>query len=81
MSGPGLTWIAMSSPFPRSKHGEKRRVYLNDDAVAAFQLLWRFSEGKGKVFEHLYSSVKTIGARRWFECGPGGVRDSQLPLA
>jgi integrase len=52
---------------PRSKHGEKRRVYLNDDATAAFRLLWRFSEGQGKVFAHLYNSVKTIGARRWFE--------------
>jgi integrase len=52
--------------IPRSKHGEKRRVYLNDDAVAAFQLLWRFSEGKGNVFAHLYNSSKTIGARGWF---------------
>jgi integrase len=51
---------------PRSKHGEKRRVYLNDDAVAAFRLLWRFSEGKGSVFAHLYNSSKTIGARGWF---------------
>jgi integrase len=51
---------------PRSKHGEKRRVYLNNDAVAAFRLLWRFSEGRGKVFAHLYNSVKTIGARGWF---------------
>lgn len=52
--------------IPRSKHGEKRRVYLNDDAAAAFQLLWRFSEGKGKVFGHLYNSSRTIGARGWF---------------
>jgi integrase len=42
-------------------------VYLNDDAVAAFRLLWWFSEGKGKVFAHLYSSSKTIGARGWFK--------------
>jgi integrase len=35
--------------------------------VAAFQLLWRFSEGNGRVFAHLYNSTKTIGARRWFE--------------
>ena len=51
---------------PRSKNGEKQRVYLNDDAVAAFRLLWRFSEGKGNVFAHLYNSSKTIGARGWF---------------
>jgi integrase len=52
---------------PRSKHGEKRRVYLNDMAVAAFRLLWTFSQGKGKVFAHLYNSQKTTGAREWFE--------------
>lgn len=52
---------------PRSKHGEKRRVFLNDTAVAAFQLLWRFSEGKGRVFEHLYRSKKSKGAREWFD--------------
>ena len=50
---------------PRSKSGEKRRVYLNDTAVAAFRLLWRFSKGKGKVFAHLYNSHKTTGARGW----------------
>ena len=52
---------------PRSKHGEKRRVYLNDDAAAAFRLLWRFSDGKGRVFDHLYESAKTIGPRNWFK--------------
>ena len=52
---------------PRSKHGEKRRVYLNDAAADAFRVLWRFSEGKGKVFAHLYNSQKTTGAREWFE--------------
>jgi integrase len=52
---------------PRSKHGEKRRVYLNDTAVAALRLLWRFSEGQGKVFAHLYQSDQTKGAREWFE--------------
>jgi integrase len=41
---------------PRSEHGEKRHVYLNDGAAAAFQLSWRFSEGKGSVFAHLYNS-------------------------
>lgn len=52
---------------PRSKHGEKRRVYLNDRSVSAFQTLWRFSEGTGKVFGHLYTSDHTKGAREWFE--------------
>ena len=51
---------------PRSKHGEKRRVYLNDTAIAAFRTLWKFSQGTGKVFAHLYSSDETIGAREWF---------------
>jgi integrase len=64
------SWIDLDRrvlTIPRSKHGDKRRVYLNDDAVAAFRLLWRFSEGNGRVFAHLYNSTKTIGARRWFE--------------
>jgi integrase len=64
------SWVDLDRRFltvPRSKHGEKRRVYLNDTAVAAFRLLWRFSEGKGKVFAHLYNSHKTTGAREWFE--------------
>ena len=52
---------------PRSKNGEKRRVYLNYVAVAAFRTLWRFSEGKGRVFGHLYASNTTKGAREWFE--------------
>jgi len=61
-----VDWDRRVLTVPRSKHGEKRRVYLNDDAVAAFRLLWRFSEGKGNVFAHLYDSSKTIGARGWF---------------
>ena len=32
----------------------------NDVALATFQLLWRFSEGKGQVFLHLYRSKDTI---------------------
>lgn len=52
---------------PRSKHGEKRRVYLNDAALAALRLLWQFSEGKGRVFARLYNSEQTKGAREWFE--------------
>lgn len=63
-------WVDMDRrvlTVPRSKHGEKQRVYLNDTAVAAFRLLWRFSDGNGKVFAHLYTSNKTAGARHWFE--------------
>jgi hypothetical protein len=52
---------------PRSKHGEKRCVYLNDVAVSAFQVLLRFSGGKRMVFAHLYNSHKTTAARKWFE--------------
>jgi integrase len=64
------SWIDLDRrvlTVPRSKHGEKRRVYLNDAAVVAFRMLWRFSEGKGKVFAHLYRSDATVGARGWFE--------------
>jgi integrase len=64
------SWVDMDRrvlTVPRSKHGEKRRVYLNDAAIAAFYLLWQFSEGKGRVFAHLYRSDKTTGAREWFE--------------
>jgi integrase len=59
---------------PRSKHGEKRRVYLNDIAVAAFRTLWQFSNGTGKVFDHLYNSNKTVGARGWFEIALGDAK-------
>jgi integrase len=64
------SWVDLDKhvvTVPRSKHGEKRRVYLNDDAVAAFRLLWRYSEGVGRVFAHLYDSAKSIGARNWFK--------------
>jgi integrase len=64
------SWIDFASrvlTVPRSKHGEKRRVFLNDSAIAAFRVLWRFSDGKGRVFAHLYQSEKTMGARGWFE--------------
>jgi len=64
------SWIDLERrvlTIPRSKHGEKRRVFLNDSAVAAFRVLWLFSEGKGRVFEHLYHSPETTGARKWFE--------------
>jgi integrase len=64
------SWIDLDRrvlTVPRSKHGEKRRVFLNDTAVAAFRVLWRFSDGGGRVFGHLYNSRNTIGAREWFD--------------
>jgi integrase len=64
------SWVDLERKLltvPRSKHGEKRRVYLNDRAVSAFQTLWRFSDGHGRVFAHLYNSHRTVGAREWFE--------------
>ena len=64
------SWVDLDNrviTVPRSKHGEKRRVYLNDAAEAAFRTLWCFSEGEGQVFAHLYRSSRTVGARGWFE--------------
>lgn len=52
---------------PRSKHGDKRHVYLNDAALSALRVLWQFSKGAGKVFAHLYDSEHSKGARAWFE--------------
>jgi integrase len=60
--------------IPRSKHGEKRRVYLNNTAISAFRTLWQFSQGDGKVFAHLYNSEKTVGARGWFEITLGEAK-------
>ncbi len=62
------SWLDFENKFitvPRSKHGEKRRVYLNDAAISAFKGLWRFSAGTGKVFGHLYRCNATVGARGW----------------
>jgi integrase len=64
------SWVDLDNrklTVPRSKHGQKRYVFLNDDAVAAFRLLWQFSTGEGKVFGHLYRKDSTKGAREWFE--------------
>jgi integrase len=58
---------------PRSKHGEKRYVYLNDTALAAFRVLWQFSQGRGKVFGHLYRADDTKGPREWFESALAAV--------
>ena len=64
------SWVDLEKrtvTIPRSKHGEKRHVYLNDVAVAAFKMLWQFSSGSGKVFGHLYRADGTKGPREWFE--------------
>ena len=53
--------------IPRSKHGEKRHVFLNDSAIAALRVLWRFSKCEGRVFANGYTSEKTKGAREWFQ--------------
>ena len=58
---------------PRSKHGEKRYVYLNDAALAALRVLWQFSQGCGKVFGHLYRANGTKGPREWFESALAAV--------
>ncbi len=71
------SWVDLESrvvTIPRSKHGEKRRVYLNDAAVAAFSL-WSFSEEeRAGVPAHLYRSSRTVGARGWFEQALGAAK-------
>jgi hypothetical protein len=67
---------------PRSKNGEKRRVFLNDSAVAAFRLLWRFSDGKGKVFAHLYRSnggLRRLSRRPRLQIFAGTICVTRLP--
>ena len=51
----------------RSKHGGTRYVFLNDTALAALQVLWKFSSGAGRVFSKGYTSESSYGAREWFE--------------
>lgn len=70
------SWVAFDQcvvTVPRSKNGEKRYVYLNDTALAAFRTLWQFSQGTGKVFGHLYRSDDTKGPREWFESALASV--------
>lgn len=76
----GLTWNDVNLDanlltIPRSKHGEKRHVFLNDAAVTALRALWKFSSGEGRVFANAYQSEATKGAREWFE---QSVRDAGL---
>ncbi len=76
----GLMWADVNLDnriitVPRSKNGEKRFVFLNDAAVSAFQLLWQFSKGTGKVFANGYYSAASKGAREWFE---KALRDAKI---
>jgi integrase len=44
------SWVDLDSnvlTVPKSKHGEKRRAYLNSVAVAALRTLWRSQTGRG----------------------------------
>jgi integrase len=68
----GLAWDCVDFEkriltIPRSKHGGTRNVFLNDTALAALQVVWKFSNGGGKVFTNGYTSESTYGARGWFE--------------
>jgi integrase len=68
----GLTWDCVDFEkriltIPRSKHGGTRYVFLNEVALAALQVLWRFSNGTGRVFSMGYTSELSYGARGWFE--------------
>jgi len=49
-----------SQYLPESEIGETRHVPLNSSALAAFLVLKRHSDGKGRVFS-------TSSPRRWFE--------------
>jgi len=60
-----LTWDCVDFErqlltVPQSKNGETRHVPLNSSALAAFLVLKRHSDGKGRVFS-------TSSPRRWFE--------------
>jgi integrase len=68
----GLTWDCVDLErriltIPRSKHGGTRYVFLNDTALAALQVLWKFANGAGRVFSNGYTSETSYGAREWFE--------------
>jgi site-specific recombinase XerD len=76
----GLTWECVDLDkriltIPRSKHGGTRYVFLNDTAVAAMQVMWRFGSGTGRVFSNGYTSASSCGARHWFE---NCVKDAKL---
>jgi site-specific recombinase XerD len=68
----GLTWDFVNFEkriltIARSKHGEIRQVFLNDMALAALRVVWRFSVGSGGVFSKGCTSEETPGAREWLE--------------
>lgn len=68
----GLTWDCVDLEkriltIPRSKHGGTRYVFLNNTALTAVQVLWKFSGWVGRVFSKGYTSESSYGAREWFE--------------
>jgi integrase len=68
----GLTWECVDFEkriltIPRSKHGGARYVFVNDAALSALRVLWKFSNGTGRVFSNGYRSKTSYGARAWFE--------------
>jgi site-specific recombinase XerD len=75
-----LTWDCVDFErrvvtIPRSKHGETRYVFLNDAAIAALKIVWKFSSGDGRVFSKGYPSERSYGAREWFQkC----LKDAQI---
>ena len=78
----GLTWDCANFEqrvltIARSKHGEKRHVFLNDTAISALQVLSKFSSGQGRIFTNGYTSEATKGAREWFEkcIAEAGIKD------
>ncbi len=64
-----LGWISTGEflQFRAVSMGKNGAFTLNDRAIAGFRLLWRFSQGKGRVFAHLYQSEETTGPRGWFD--------------
>ena len=75
----GLTWDCVdfekkTITIPRSKHGEVRRVYLNDDAIAALRTAQKSSNGQPYVFLNCYGQ-QLMRPREWFD---QAVFDSKL---
>jgi integrase len=52
---------------PESKNGASRHIPLNAEALAAFQLLYRRSGGKGPIFAAQRGGKQLQGARHWFD--------------
>jgi hypothetical protein len=56
---------------------DRFEVYLNEDAAAAFRLLWQSSEARGRIFAHLYNSSVPGG---WFKVALYGSFSSGTPI-